>query len=217
MKIQRSIIMLLLYFWVELAISAPFDNPDSSLFLDDIDGSGYFSNSSALLIGYEAYDSDELSLVGDITFGFFYKDTPSVMAPIFSAGDAIGSAALVDFTSGAIVDASTLALKSVFIPFNLPIGFYIHSSLLGVNLFTDPNLNFSLDFSGEFQLKTDPTTYAINFYLPGAPGVPLLSSHAISGINASIPEPPILSLMLCPIAGLFFGKFRESTKKSKVS
>jgi hypothetical protein len=116
------------------AAAVPFPNPQPAAWLNDIDGDGYFE-ANGVSAAFELYDAgDSVS-----EFGFYEQGNSGSLIPIFEADDNVGDSAVIDFTSGFVIDFDLLALQNVFAAPANAIGFYL--SFPSFVIFSDPTLN----------------------------------------------------------------------------
>ncbi|MCB1843846.1 MAG: hypothetical protein KDI09_12860 [Halioglobus sp.] len=192
------------------ALALPFPNPDPGNVGDDIDGTGYFSVGSAGSLTFELFDLGDSNAI----FGFYDRDTPATLVPIFEAADATGSAAIIDFTAGYVFDVEDNAIQSLFAPVDV-LGFYL--DFAGFMLYSDPSLNLGgADIMGAFSSISDDYLSLLFFDAPADnPNRSLLSWHVISDlapVSADVPAPATGALTLLALAMLVH--WRRTAKAS---
>lgn len=163
---KRHLLPLFLMIFASSLIGAPsgfalnVDNPDPATWADDIDGSGWFDPTYALLIGVEFYDIDEHLFGRGSSLGFFFASDPATVITIFDGDDMFTSGvqvAGINFLSGQVLDLDEgSSVQDVFsgsgsIGFALTLGDVLGFALGVDTLYSVPSMNdFSEDLFGAF-------------------------------------------------------------------
>lgn len=179
------------------ASALPFPNPDPGNLSDDIDGTGYFSAGSLGSLTFELFDLGDSNAI----FGFFDRDTPTTLVPIFEAADVAGSAAIIDFAAGYVFDVEDNAIQSLFAPVDV-LGFYL--DFAGSLLYSDPSLNVGgADIMGAFASTADDFLSLLFFDAPAdSPNRSLLSWHVVSDLTPARADVPVPATGLLVLLGL---------------
>ncbi len=188
--------------------TAILSNPDPAIWADDTGVETFAPN--ALTASIEVFDPFDAITV----FGFYFVGTDvndlNNLTVIFDQLDqgAPGQSALIDFSSGNVIDADASALQDTFTPGLGDVGFFLN--VAGTSIFTEAALN-GIDLSGTFTSLLDPTSHLLTFETPdGTPaGFDLIFGFTA---NANVPEPSALALMLLTLPMLGFVVSRRRAK-----
>lgn len=169
-------------------------NPDTNVFLDDINGTGYFIPDGNVTV-FQTFDYlESLGISPGIEFGFFLKGETDTLFPVFDASDTNVSfedprITGISFEYGKIIDYGDNT-ELDFTYNNEDIGFYIIAS--GTTLFSDPSLNpGAQDYAGTFAfIDNTSADYAIAFgYAEDKNPFQYLAIDSVKGITPAVPIP----------------------------
>jgi hypothetical protein len=201
---------------VSWALTVP--NPNPAAFGPDIGGSGLFSHGDRVL-GFELYDFAEnlLGAGSGFEFGFYFGSDPTTLIPIFEANDNSSSPtlqrAMVDFTTGEVVDRDESLLQGNFTTSVEDIGFFLQHSNSGITLFSEAALN---PLGGEDLAAAFPEIgfldgFLIGFAVPDQGGVTAWAYSLVYPISPSpVPIPGAAGLWLLGMTGLALFRRRVS-------
>lgn len=177
-------------------------------------GVNFFLPGSTVLV-FELVDTLE-----SITqFGFYFKNAPGNLIPLFDAldltvnGDQVAAAG---FIVGQVfdIDEGGGSPELLFSTSPGPIGFYL--GIGGTTVFSDELLNpGGLDLFSAFQSATDPSVWAFVFEGVAADGslVPINSNLVVN--VSSVPEPSMIALLAMGFAAMVVGARRRRSIKAQ--
>jgi hypothetical protein len=162
------------------------------------------------LLAFKYYENP--TVTGYTSFGFYFSTDPGTLITIFGAEDqSLDSEAVVDFTTGQVIDVDDgNATQATFTGLGTSIGFWFHINVGydAFTIFTQSSLTND-DFSFSLPSTTDPSKYALVFFIPESGDTPI-AVNVIEGITA-IPLPAALPLMLAGLAWLGFTGLRRKS------
>lgn len=179
-----------------------FANPDSTLYGDDIDGTGYFSYNVASMLSLQLYDVAEVLTGGanGAKFGFYFQGDPGSQVTLFDSMDGTFDTAIVDFQNGYVLDFETSTVQSVFTVQAVNVGFYLAIDGLST-LYSDASLNSNFDVFGAFPVLGTPASFLNSWYFPnGSVGFDTLAWEIVT-FN-TVPEPGSMALFAAGLMSL---------------
>lgn len=198
------------------AEAVPFPVPPSLVGFAgaDIDGTGYFSTNGASL-ALELFDlAALLPPLGGFRFGMYFQGDPLTLIPIFDVLDEpVVQSALIDFTTGIVLDADAGVLQALFAPSATPIGFFLQPIENVGTLYSDRMLNAGgTDVFAAYPSLADPSNFFTTFYtaVPGSGLVPLQIS-LVTNLTA-VSAPPAAALV--PLGLLAVGVARTRRRSA---
>lgn len=213
----RALLILAIVTMSSAVQAAPYPAPGivAAIAGPDVDQNGYFDVLGRTSISLEVYDGlSAASGSFGFRFGFYYRDDPGTLIPIFDPADQgpPNQVALVDFVNGLILDAnepvaSPSFVQAIFAPKSEPIGFFVQAPGAATALYSDPSLNAGFDVFGAHEVLTAPDAYFLSFPNFAAPaGLPNYLA-VMTGI-APVPLPPAV-IMLLSALGLLVTRHRS--------
>jgi len=163
--LSAAVLVLFTCFSVS-AFATPLTNPKPTDQLDDLDDSGYFTPAGGIL-AIEVLDIFDTFALPGSSFGFFFEEADvsgsTSLDTVFSSTDSSLDKAVIDFTTGVVVDIEESTIESSFTGSD-NIGFFLALNALGGDsLFSDSNLNFGVDWFGAFPFIAAPENLALVF------------------------------------------------------
>lgn len=193
---------LLILGFSSFAVAAPYGNLDSYVFGNDLDGSGLFAHSNSVFAFYEVFDALEVHTQRSYELGIFFDGSPSTLIPLFDISETTVSSAIVDFTTGGILDLDDGFVEGTYAPDTTDFGFYLStvdslSSVIISTVFSNPALNGGIDKFGASELLVSniPDTFTAMFFSEPPDASPELV-YAVSFVKVSQVSLPSSMLLL---------------------